>query len=150
MTCAFVCGESCATTSCPGNRPCQAERMGSKEDERRWLRVSVAADSGCTTLLLQIVNLLPRLKPFFSSHPLPVVLFTLPDGSSLSEGSPSHVTGSLPFPHKLDLVRATFSLRLTSVIPYSASLLSFVPLDTLFSLPPLVRFLILPLHLSLS
>ena len=49
------------------------------------------ADSGCTGLLIQLANL-PCLKPFFSLHPLPTVPFTLPDGSSLSAGGPTHVT----------------------------------------------------------
>jgi hypothetical protein len=66
------------------------------------------ADSGCTGLLLQLVNL-PCLKPFFSPHPLPVVPFTLPDGSSLSAGvGLSHVTGFLTFPHKLNPVPCYF------------------------------------------
>jgi hypothetical protein len=65
------------------------------------------ADSGCTGLLLQLANL-PCLKPFFSPHPLPVVPFTLPDGSSLSAGGPSHATGFLTFPHKLDPVPCYF------------------------------------------
>jgi hypothetical protein len=33
-------------------------------------------------LLIQLANL-PCLKPFFSPHPLSLVPFTLPDGSSL-------------------------------------------------------------------
>jgi hypothetical protein len=59
------------------------------------------ADSGCTGFLLQLANL-PCLLPFFSPHPLPIVPFNFPDGSSLSAGGPSHSTGFLTFPHKLD------------------------------------------------
>jgi hypothetical protein len=65
------------------------------------------ADSGCTGLLLRLVSL-PCLKPFFSPHSLPVVPFTLPDGSSLSAGGLSHVTGFLTFPHKLNPVPCYF------------------------------------------
>jgi hypothetical protein len=65
------------------------------------------ADTGCTGLLLQLSNL-PCLQPFFAPHPLPLVPFTLPDGSSLSAGGPSHITGSLTFPHKRDPVACYF------------------------------------------
>jgi hypothetical protein len=65
------------------------------------------ADTGCTGLLLQLSNL-QCLQPFFSPHPLPLVPFTLPDGSSLSAGGPSHITGSLTFPHKRDPVSCYF------------------------------------------
>ncbi len=80
------------------------------------------ADSGCTGLLLQLVNL-PCLKPFFSLHPLPVMSFTLPDGSSLSAGGLSHVTGFLTFPHKLDPVPCYFLL--SSDLPHSLFGVSF-------------------------
>ncbi len=57
------------------------------------------ADSGCTGLLVQSSNF-SALAPFFSCKPLPSVPFTLPDGSSLQVGGPSHLIDSLIFPHK--------------------------------------------------
>ena len=69
---------------------------------------------------------LPCLTPFFTPHPLPLVPFTLPDGSSLSAGGPTHVTGSLAFPNKQSPVSCYF-------LP--ASDLS----HSLFGVSPLIR-----------
>ncbi len=65
------------------------------------------ADSGCTGLLVQLSNFSAR-APFLSCKPLPSVPFTLPDDSSLQVGGPSHLTGSLTFPHKHSPVSCYF------------------------------------------
>ena len=83
------------------------------------------ADSGCTGLLVQLSNF-PLLAPFFSPKPLPLVPFTLPDGSTLEVGGPHHITGSLTFPHKALPVSCYF-------LPASA--LS----HSLFGVSPLIR-----------
>ncbi len=83
------------------------------------------ADSGCTSILIQIANFL-SLSPFFVAKPLPQVPFTLPDGNSLEEGCPDHITGELTFPHKLLPVSVYF-------LPHS-SLSHF-----LFGVSPLIR-----------
>jgi hypothetical protein len=64
-------------------------------------------DSGWTGLLIQLSNF-SALAPFFSCKPLPSVPFTLPDGSSLQVGGPSHLTGFLTFPHKQSPVACYF------------------------------------------
>ena len=51
---------------------------------------SLVADPGCTGLLVQLSNF-SALAPFFSCKPLPSVPFTLPDGSSLQVGGPTHL-----------------------------------------------------------
>ena len=57
------------------------------------------ADSGCTGILVQQSNF-PVLSPLFTAKPLPVVPFTLPDGSVLRVGEDQHLTGELTFSHK--------------------------------------------------
>ena len=83
------------------------------------------ADSGCTGILVQLANF-PLLSPFFSPKPLPLVPFTLPDGSTLEVGGPHHITGTLTFPHKALPVSCYF-------LPASA--LS----HSLFGVSPLIR-----------
>ncbi len=83
------------------------------------------ADSGCTGLLIELSNL-ACLTPFFAPYPLSLVPFTLPDGSSLSAGGPTHVTRSLSFPNKRSPVSCYF-------LP--ASDLS----HSLFGVSPLIR-----------
>ncbi len=84
------------------------------------------ADSGCTGLLVQLANF-PLLASCFSPKPLPLVPFTLPDGSTLEVlGGPHHITGSLTFPHKALPVSCYF-------LPASA--LS----HSLFGVSPLIR-----------
>jgi hypothetical protein len=67
----------------------------------------IIADSGCTGVLVELVNF-PALAPFFTPKPLPDVSFTLPDGSPLAVGGSSHLTGTLSFPHKLSPVDSYF------------------------------------------
>ena len=83
------------------------------------------ADSGCTSILIQLTNF-PPLSPFFVSKPLPQVSFTLPDGNTLDVGTTDHLTGELTFPHKLLPVSVYF-------IPHSA--LS----HSLFGVSPIIR-----------
>ena len=65
------------------------------------------ADTGCTGVLLQFSNF-SALSPFFTSKPLPIVPFTLPDRSTLSVGGPNHLTGQLTLPHKSSPVSCYF------------------------------------------
>jgi hypothetical protein len=83
------------------------------------------ADSGCTSVLIQMTNF-PPLSPFFASKPLPPVPFTLPDGNTLEVGTVDHLTGELSFPHKSVPVSVYF-------IPHS----SFS--HALFGVSPLIR-----------
>ena len=83
------------------------------------------ADSGCTSILIQMANF-PPLSPVFISKPLPQVPFTLPDGSTLEVGTADHLTGELTFPHKSLPVSVYF-------IPHSS--LS----HSLFGVSPLIR-----------
>jgi hypothetical protein len=80
----------------------------------------MVSSSNCLTSL--------RLPPSsLAAKPLPSVFpFTLPDGSSLQVGSPSHLTGFLTFPHKQSPVACYF-------LP--ASDLS----HSLFGVSPLIR-----------
>jgi hypothetical protein len=99
------------------------------------------ADSGCTGLLVQLSNF-SALAPFFSCKSVP---FTLPDGSSLQVGGPSHLTGSLTFLHKQSPVSCYF-LPASDLSPlFSASPSSFEPTGTLSSSTCLAPFLTLPL-----
>ncbi len=81
------------------------------------------ADSGCTSILIQIANF-PSLSPFFVAKSLPQVPFTLPDGSCLEVGCHNHITGELTFPHKL-LPVAVYFLPPSSL---SHSLFDVLPL----------------------
>ncbi len=83
------------------------------------------ADSGCTSILIQIANF-PALSPFFVAKPLPQVPFTLPDGNCLVVGSPDHITGELTLPNKLVPVSVYF------LPPSSLS-------HSLFGVSPLIR-----------
>jgi hypothetical protein len=89
--------------------------------------VPLIADSGCTSILIQIANF-PSLSPFFVAKPLPQVPFTLPDGSCLEVGCPEHITGELTFPH-------THKLLPVSVYFLPPSSLS----HSLFGVSPLIR-----------
>ena len=83
------------------------------------------ADSGCTSILIQMANF-PPLSQFFTSKSLPQVPFTLPDGNTLEVGTADHLTGELTFPHK-SLPGSVY------FIPYSS--LS----HSLFGVSPLIR-----------
>jgi hypothetical protein len=83
------------------------------------------ADSGCTSILIQLSNLPPRL-PFFKPHSLPEVPFTLPNGDTLTVGGIGHLSGPLTFPLKRLPVSCYF-------VPDHA--LS----HTLFGVSPLIR-----------
>jgi hypothetical protein len=85
---------------------------------------SLIADSGYTSILIQIANF-PALSPFFVAKPLPQVPFTLPDGNCLEVGCPDHITGELTLPHKL--------------LPFSVYFLPHSSLShSLFGVPPLI------------
>ena len=83
------------------------------------------ADSGCTSILIQLSQL-PSLLPFFKPHSLPEVPFTLPNGDTLTVGGRGHLSGHLTFPHKRLPVSCYF-------VPDHA--LS----HTLFGVSPLIR-----------
>jgi hypothetical protein len=68
----------------------------------------------------------PALAPFFSPQALPQVPFPLPDGSILPVGGPTHLTGTLTFPHKSAPVSVYF------LPPSSLS-------HSLFGVSPLIR-----------
>jgi hypothetical protein len=84
-------------------------------------------DSGCTGLIMQLSNF-PTLAPFFSPQALPRVTLTLPDGSILPVGGPTHLTGTLNF---------TSSHKSAPVLVY------FLPpsslFHSLFGVSPLIR-----------
>jgi hypothetical protein len=67
----------------------------------------LTADTGCTGVLLQFSNV-STLSPFFTSKPLPIVPFTLPDRSTFSVGGLNHLTGQLTLPHKSSPVSCYF------------------------------------------